>query len=72
MVGRRGRCLSRGHSSDYKENVTMNEQTAELLDERIKEKMKRAKKFEKRKRIENKKRTNSLFLKERSVSQCSK
>ena len=32
----------------YKENVTMNEQKTELLDERSKEKMKRARKFEKR------------------------
>ena len=54
MVGRRGRCLSQGHSNDYKENVTMNEQNIELLDENIKEKMKRAKRFEKR--IKSKKR----------------
>jgi hypothetical protein len=54
VVGRRGRYLSRGHSSDNKENVTMNEQNIELLDERSKEKMKRAKKFENR--IKNKKR----------------
>jgi hypothetical protein len=54
VVGRRGRCLSRGHSSDYKENVTMNKQITELLDERSRVKMKRAKKFEKR--IRSKKR----------------
>lgn len=54
MVGIRGRCLSRGHFSDYKENVIMNEQKIDLLDERSKIKMKRAKKFEKR--IKSKKR----------------
>jgi hypothetical protein len=48
VVGRRGRCLSRGQPSDYKENVTMNEQKIELFDKRSKEKMKRAKKYERR------------------------
>jgi len=50
VVGRCGRCLSRGHSSDYKENVTMNEQKIELFDKRSREKMKRAKKYERRRK----------------------